>query len=242
MQALKTVYSCTRLLGTEKVGKLKKDADGYYEIVIGAFDAFNSSGAYYDFQYAKQLFDKSSSFMRRITAGQLKAEYGHPKREHWMDDKKWLDRVYTIEEKNICCHIKSIELQGNSPVLIVAKIKPTGPYGPALFSQLENASENVSFSIRCISTDGYIGTRYVKGVDQIVCWDYVTEPGLAQAEKFKTASLESLSETIITRSNVIDLIDYRKTAGISMESSDALVQELLRITAPKTKSPIYMNW
>lgn len=237
----KTVYSCTRLAGTEKKGVLKVDADGYYEIVIGAFDAFNAGGAWYDYNLAKHLFNESESLMRRITAGQLRCEYAHPKREHWMSDKQWLDRVYTVEEKNVCCHIKSIELQGTNPVLVVAKLKPTGPYADALQRALDNPSENVSFSIRCISDDGFIGTKYVKAVRQIITWDYVNEPGISHAEKYKTASLESFNETIITRDNVIDLMEYRKERGISMESSDALIHELMS-GFNSVKGPAFMKW
>ena len=37
-------YSCTSLAGVNKVGNLKKTEDGYYPLVVGALDVFNSAG------------------------------------------------------------------------------------------------------------------------------------------------------------------------------------------------------
>ena len=41
------VYQNTTLVGSTKTGMLKPDANGYYELVLGAFDYHNSSGAFY---------------------------------------------------------------------------------------------------------------------------------------------------------------------------------------------------
>lgn len=236
MSALRAVYSCTRLQGTEKRGVLTPDADGYYEIIVGAVDVYNSAGAFYDFQSAKALFDASASLQRRIEAGQLRGEYGHPKRESGMSMRDYINRIMEIREDNICCHFKEIRLetglvksQGAKPVIaIVAKIKPCGPKGPALQAQLDNPNENVSFSIRSLTDDQYVGNTLVKTLRSIICWDYVNEPGIACAEKYKSPSLESLDEQIVTEATITDLRKYRETHGVSMESGGLGLEELLQ--------------
>ena len=75
-------FSCTSLAGTQKQGIIPKDANGYYDMVIGGLDILNSAGEYYDHAGAKELFQESSSFMRRVKRGALRGEVGHPRREH----------------------------------------------------------------------------------------------------------------------------------------------------------------
>jgi outer membrane protein assembly factor BamD len=58
MQSLNSVrFACTSLVGTNKTGMLRKDADGYYEVVVGALNVFNSAGEYYVYEKARQLFE-----------------------------------------------------------------------------------------------------------------------------------------------------------------------------------------
>ena len=37
-------YGCTSLLGVNKAGELKQDANGYYEMIVGGLDVYNSAG------------------------------------------------------------------------------------------------------------------------------------------------------------------------------------------------------
>jgi hypothetical protein len=236
MSSLRAVYACTRLQGTEKRGVLVPDADVYYEMIVGALDVYNSAGAFYDFQSAKAVFDASGSLQRRIAAGQLRGEYGHPKRLPGQDMQSYINRIMTIDESQICVHFKEIRLEtglvksdtGRPVLAIVAKIKPCGPRGPALKEQLENGSENVSFSIRSLTDDQVVGGVLHKHIRTVICWDYVNEPGIACAEKYKSPSLESLEEVIVTRDNVIDMQSYRKMNGISLESGTVSVEEIMR--------------
>ena len=52
-------YSCTALVGSNKSGVLKPDADGYYTVVLGALNFFNSAGHYYPLEPAEKLFADS---------------------------------------------------------------------------------------------------------------------------------------------------------------------------------------
>ncbi len=94
--AQKVLFSCTTLAGTGKKGKLTKDENGYYTMPIGGLNVFNSIGDFYTYEDAKQLFDSSSTFMRRVKTGALKGEYGHPKPIKGQSYEEFAERVLTI--------------------------------------------------------------------------------------------------------------------------------------------------
>lgn len=196
-------FACTSLAGVNKVGNLKRDKDGYYEVVVGALDVFNSAGQMYPYEPAKKLFEQSSQLMRRVQRGALRGEYGHPKKLPGMTDEQFAYRCLSIYEEMQCCHHKEIVLdfnrvkdeRGKPVIAIISKVCPSGPYGPALEKQLQNPGENVCFSIRSF-TDDYREAGVVKrALKTIVTWDYVNEPGIAAAEKFKSPALEHFDHT-----------------------------------------------
>lgn len=197
----KVVFGCTALMGVNKGGTLKPDSDGYYTIILGALDFTNSYGAIYPFESAKHLFEKASTFQRRVKNGFCRGEYGHPKRQPGQSFEDFLIRIMTIEETRTCMTIEEVWLDsesvvhdGKKVIAIMGKIKPSGPYGTVLKEQLDNPRENVAFSLRSITDDEYVHGRLLKHIVDIAGWDYVTEPGLAVANKYKCPSLESFME------------------------------------------------
>lgn len=175
-------FTSTKLNSSRKEGLLKPDSDGYYELIIGGLNTYNSVGEYYTADGARALFEQSSSFMRRIKNGCLKGESGHPKKLPGMSADDYIRRVLTIEETNVCCHFKEIWLdesfgrqnpqyRNNALVAVKAKIKPSGPRGEALRASLENKNENVCFSIRAFTKDYYQRGQTIRVLDQIVTWD-----------------------------------------------------------------------
>jgi hypothetical protein len=229
-------FTLTRLAGTNKVGELKKNERGYYTMLIGALNMFNSAGMYYRADAAKQFFEASSSFMRRVQRGALRGEYGHPRREANMSMQAYYARLLSIHEDKVCCHFASVWLdydnykddQGRPIVAILAEVCPNGPLGHVLEKQLQNPSENVCFSIRSFTDDrmerGVIN-RYIK---TIVTFDYVNEPGMSIAEKYNSPALEGLEETVFTRGQIeagnADLIE---ASGVGNESVHLNMQELM---------------
>lgn len=194
-------FNCTALVGTNKVGNLKRDADGYYEVVLGALDVYNFSGQFYPAAGAREIFESSSAFVRRVRRAALRCEYGHPKREGGMSMPEYANRLTQIWEHMVCCHIKDVWLEtqkvkdanGRTVIAIMGKIKPAAtPYGLALEKQLENPHENVCFSIRAVTHDVMVRGRYEKNIKEVITWDYVNEPGIAAANKFSFPSLESI--------------------------------------------------
>lgn len=228
-------YSCTALYGTNKTGKLNVDAEGYYDVVLGALNYYNSNGAFYALEPAKALFDSSSILQRRISKGVLRGEYKHPEMVPGMSKKEYLLRVLKIDEVMVSHHIKEVYLdsetmkdKSGAPIVCIrGRIKPSGPYGDALAKALENPSENVYFSIRSL-TDDYMDGRgqITKNLLEIVTWDHVNEGGINIANKYDTPTLEHFQSLRFTEDNVA-LAKNMAMEGYGMESEST--QALARV-------------
>ena len=251
-------YACTALKGTNKQGVLTPDQDGYYDMVLGALDFYNSAGAFYPFAPAKQIFEESSSLMRRIKDGALRGEMGHPKKTPGMGMRDYISRILEIHEENVCCHIKEVRIEQNSvkdkkgrPVIAtLGKIKPSGPKGDALKAALENPNENVCFSIRSLTRDINVGGVVHKHLKTVVTWDYVNEPGIDIAKRWHAPGLEAMDldeEFQIAEQSLIALKEKRDLEGISMESSggvsvDQVMDDLGFNDKPIPTKPISSRW
>lgn len=192
-------YSCTALQGKNKKGVLKPDEDGYYHVILGALDVFNSAGQFYPFDTAKHIFENSSSLMRRLNKGQLRGECGHPKQATGQTMRQFIQRVLEIRETNISHHIKEVTIsndtvkdnKGRPVVAILGKVKPAGPQGEALEKALQNPDEDVAFSIRSLTNDEITRTSWTKHIKTCVTFDWVNEPGIQYATKYNSPGLES---------------------------------------------------
>jgi Peptidase S80 family len=245
-------FSATALVGTGKQGILPKDADGYYTMPVGGLNVYNSMGEYYPYEEAKDLFTGSSSLMRRIKSGCLKGEYGHPKKQPGQSDESFVQRVLTIDEKSTCVHFSDIWLDFNrvkdtsgQPVItIMAKLTPSGPLGPALQKSLDNPKEDVCFSIRAFTEDHYRFGVKNRCLREIVIWDFVTEPGLDGARKYRAPALENYDDQIFTKAQVVSAMG-ECTEGVAMESTRqagrSLVQSLGWDFDPKSM-PRFLKW
>ena len=253
-------FACSALAGQNKVGNLKRDADGYYPMVVGALNVFNSAGQYYVYEQAKELFQESSQLMRRVSKGALRGEYGHPKPLPGMTNDQFANRVMSIYEENTCCHHKEITLdfenvkdeQGKPVIAIISKVCPSGPHGGALERSLQNKNENVFFSIRAF-TDDFRDRGVTKRVlKTIVTWDYVNEPGLAIANKFSAPALESHNEEdgmILTRGEIVRGLKTTNINGRASESSLLTATELFNSmnwdiggVSNNSKKPSFLKW
>lgn len=220
------VFSYVRTGAENK--QIKKDDKGYYFITLGAFNAYNRSGAFYLMDGVRDLVEnKSSSLNRRIRDGYLKGEAGHPNYETGMSKVEFYERNLKIEQTRISHHIRDIVFtdtktpcgmpgKGNI-VLVQAWLKPDGPMGDALKKSLDDPEQNVAFSIRCFTKDEMVNGTVIKQVVQIVTWDWVVEPGMKMANKFDTLNLESLDFTPIS---LRSLREYNNELSISTESAD----------------------
>ena len=223
-------YQCTALMGTNKKGSLKCDADGYYNVVLGALDYYNSSGAFYAYEPAKKLFDQSSTLQRRITKGVLRGECGHPKFQPGQSKKDFMMRVLSIEEQSVSHHISEVTIDettvkdkaGRPVVTIMGRIKPCGPMGDGLAASLENDKENVCFSIRSLTDDIMDARgRHVKNLVEVITWDYVNECGIDIANKYDNPALEEFQSVGFTREHLVLAQNMAASIHGGMESTAA---------------------
>lgn len=222
-------YSCTALNGKNKVGTLKPDGNGYYDVVLGAVNVYNSRGEFYSAEPAVKLMEDGGILQRRWKNGNLRSEYGHPKFLPGMSKKDFLFRIMDTWEQCVCAHIKKVELDdsgsvkdeaGNSVIAFRGRIIPSGPFGDVLRRQLDNPDENVCFSIRSITDDVMEPSgRVVKRLREIYTWDYVNEPGISSAMKWNSPSLESLQEVQFRGEHLILASNMAKELGMGFESS-----------------------
>lgn len=237
MSSLGTVsFSCTALMGTNKAGELKADASGYYQVVLGALNFFNSQGQFYVYEgEAKKLFESSSSFMRRIEGGNLRGEYGHPRMLPGMSMRDFMYRCNDIHEQSISHHIRKVWLDsknvtgpdGRPALAILGEVKPSGPNGPALRESLDNPSENVCFSIRSFTKDQPRNGVIHKELVSIVTWDFVNEPGISVAQKWKSPSLEAYFDVKVNLDQLIQARELAKQIPHAMESNGKMLDELI---------------
>jgi hypothetical protein len=249
MASQSITYGCTALVGTNKVGNLVKNKDGYYEMVLGALAAFNSAGAYYEINEAKTLFENSSELMRRINGGNLRGEVGHPRFQEGMSERAWFNRVNDIYEPNCCCHFSEVVLsydtlkdsQGRPLVAVMGKVKPSGANERFLERQLDNSNENVCFSVRSFTNDVPQGGIMVKYLKKIVTWDNVNEPGISVANKYSVPSLESIRQDEnafnFDLTAIVKIAEAERSDGISMESGQSHGTQLLQMIGYVEKNP-----
>lgn len=262
MQAQQRTVSvgCTMLLGTEKKGILKSDADGYYTVVLGAYGAHNSQGMFYDLESARQFFSPGSALLRMIEKGVLRGEYKHPEypiavagQSSQQRDQEYLQRVRRIDSDRVSHHIRKVYLQdgqvddkGRPIVAVIGEIRPSGPYGKVIKDALDNPHENVYFSVRSLTLDDlYRGVKYTK---EIITWDFVNEGGIYNANKYYSPALESFHEVEVTPMALWSLAEEQKRqTALGLESSAVDYEDLARQLGweklkPSKNTPIYTQW
>lgn len=264
MAAKNISYGCTALLGINKKGILKPDAQGYYEINVGGFNVHNYGGAYYPLGQAQKLFEDSGPLMRRIKAGVLRGELGHPRKES-MGPNDYFKRLNEIHEDKVCCHFASVRLDydnyksksGFPMVAVVARVKPTGPFANALQLSLDNPEEETCFSVRAAVVPAMEGGREVRYVEDIVTWDYVNEGGIAIARKYYSMALENfagaaaadMGDSLIVTPAMLAHATQSAVTHMGLESNE--VQQLRslqtrlgwdRPAQQKFARPSHLNW
>lgn len=246
-----------------KSGILTPDANGYYTIVLGALNTYNSAGEYYTAEGALQLFENSSHLMRRIKNGSLYAELGHPKKQTDMTMEAFYQRIITIDEGNVCGHIAELSLdfsygknnpQFNNPdmIAIIGKVKPAGSKATALQLALENPKQNAAFSIRGLTENKYKNGRVERILTNIITWDHVIEPGISVACKAHTPGLEAIStenllvteltDTIVDRTILTKVLKNNMSTQFATEDSRTLYSDILKGLEGKVKTNKLAAW
>lgn len=233
-------FVSTALLGTNKVGNLKPDSTGYYEVVLGGFETSNMHGHFYSWEdQTKRLFEESSQFMRQIKNGNLFGEYGHPKRQPAENIMDFLRRCIIVDEERQAFHIRKVSInerdvkddKGKAIVAVLGEIKPMGPKGSYLKEILDTPSANCCFSVRAQTDDKDLPNgKESRSVKQIITWDYVGDPGVPTSTKYKSPKLESFYDEFVDY-RVLEKLRQEESSGIiKMESANInrVLDELLR--------------
>jgi hypothetical protein len=245
---------CAMLAGTNKRGILPADADGYYTLVVGSYGTQNSAGMFYDEASGVAMFEPSSSLMRRLKKGVLFMEFKHP--EPFQDlmidgrvvrkplsDAEYLMRIRQIDDNRVCAHIRNLTIvpgtneQGKPVKMVVAEVKPYGPFAQVFKDSLDNPSINTYCSVRSITQDDqYRGIKYTR---EISTWDFVGEGGIFTANKYTSPALENFTaeEAMIIPERQItpDVLwkiqdDNQKRTRLGLESAEHRdVSELIKI-------------
>jgi len=247
-------FTCTALASKNKKGTLKPDEEGYYTVILGGLNVFNSIGEYYTAIGVKQLFDSSSLFIKRVQRSKLRGECGHPKPMPGEKMRDFTNRLFLINERNVSHHIKEVWLEemkdesGRTVIAIMGKVAPSGPQGDALKKQLDNPNENVCFSIRAFTDDEVINGVNHRQLKNIITWDWVNDCGIALAEKYFSPACESmgivsLEEKMILRSDIEAAL--KQPAMVAQESASYSIVELMNTMGwakSSIQKPAYLNW
>ena len=246
-----------------KKGIMTPDSDGYYTVMVGALNTYNSAGEYYTAEGSVQLFQNSSHFARRIKNGALYAELGHPKKTPDMSMEQFYSRVISIEETNICGHFSEITLDlqfgKKNPHLknpdligIVAKVKPAGPKATALQLALENPKQNCAFSIRGLTENKYVNGRTERRLTNIITFDFVTEPGIATSDKtfapglehrvaIESACVNEAFDTIVDKTMLKRVLNSNMSL-VGMESNRELFNDIIKNLDKRPVSNRLSSW
>ena len=237
---------------------MKPDTDGCFNVIVGATNVFNTSGAkYVHNDKVVNIFSPNGEMLKRVKQGVMKAEKGHPMPKPGMSPSDYLKRVYMIDDDNVACDILNLRLSktpvnlGDKNTMVYptyALIKPSGPHGETLYNSLVSDVDNTAFSVRSITVDYYVGTVLHKEFKYIVNYDWVHAPGIpiAKSSMWKAFGLESNTDVSIeiTMEDIEKLSsDLSSMTSIGLESATAIVDDLKSML--KTCSGddcIYKQW
>lgn len=222
------------------------DSNGYYSVVLGGLNCYNSAGEYYVADGVIDMFRNSSSFMRRIKSGSLYSEVGHPRKQPGMTNSTYYSRIIDIDDTNICGHISEVSLDmeygrkypalGNPEmVAIIGKVKPAGPKADTLKLSLENTKQNTAFSVRGLTDNFERNNRVERVLTQIITYDHVIEPGIKAACKAYTPGLETFdmregTDIIVDKALLVETIRHLQSdKRMATESSKSLHLDILTI-------------
>lgn len=258
------LLECTALKGSNKLGVVTPDEDGYYTVPVGAYDIKNSAGYHYDLNSAVKLLEPGSPLQRQIEKGVLYGELGHPKPQEFMgSDGKFnrdafFQRLYKVEEDRCAVHFGEVWIDrnfrdhsGRTVCAVMAKVKPQGPLSQMVEQALQNPKSNCYFSVRSITMDDQL--RRVKYSKAIITWDFVIEGGIEIANKYDSPALESfdaipLTPDVLWRAidSAAELMKEDVACAASMESAhasfEALATELNWTAETKKETPSYYSW
>lgn len=237
---------------------IKKNERGEYCVVVGAVNHFSKAGEFYTAQDVREkFFQANSMLMQRCKNGDVKIESEHPVFEANMDKRAWFERLYSYDKLRVAgiiteLWLEELPIKENGTdlniILIWAAIKPLEdrPLGKTLKLDLDNPDINTAFSIRSIIIKELVNFTTVCKIEDIICFDWVSSPGIGKANTFYTAGMESSKDYSVHLANLNNLEETNtvkkiitNTPGLESSSlSSALADNINSIVSTKK----LLNW
>ena len=172
------------------------NANGIYQnMPVMVLGKTSRNGKNYDVDsmvYA--ITSKNSVFYKKLKAGQLQGEYGHP----FVTEEKDLARIALVDPTKVSHIIHRVYCGPTTEkghTIVYADIQPFGPYGQYLDASFKDPHINTAFSLRSLvaqtgtASDGSINQK----VTALITIDAVDAPGYAEASKVYVDGLEGLT-------------------------------------------------
>lgn len=221
-----------------KTKTLQKDDQGYYKVILGAVNTYNSAGEYYGDHYVEDLFSPNTYIGHMLAKGALMGEVNHPQFVPGMSNFDFFMRNNRIDQLNASHLIKNIEIvdsgkmEGGRPKkFIVGWVKPleSTKGGKILKELLDTPEANVCFSIRCVIDPS--SSKNDMKIKTVITFDWVDLPGIAEANKFDTLAnikqerfVNNIVNTLWEKTSISQqelhnqMLTYKKASGESDES------------------------
>ncbi len=187
------ISSALLLEGNQK--SLKPDKNGiYHDIVLMVLGKVSRNNKDYEVEsMVDAMTNNYSPFVRRLKAGQLIGEWGHP----MVYEDKDIPRVMLIDqarESHTIIRVWTGQPTEQGHVVVYGDVLPSGPFGAYLKDRLENPLKNAAFSLRSlVAKIGQVGNVIKQRVNALVTIDAVDCPGYAEASKVYVPGLEGLT-------------------------------------------------
>jgi len=178
-----------------KLGRIRPNTDGYYEMPLAVLGTVTDNRTYYEVEdFVEQLTTPTSYINKCLTTGSLYGEYTHPQ-VYMLPQEQQLPRLMDVDMKYASHHIKQIrtgEKLETGGRILYGLIKPHGPYGETLKSNLDDPCMNTSFSLRSIAHSRQEGQITRRKIKYLVTFDYVGIGGYNEASKRYAPAVESI--------------------------------------------------
>lgn len=227
------------------------DSDGVFTgvplMVMGEMVTQNNT-KYEDTSVLNSMTNPNYTFHKRLTAGDLFGEHGHP-RIYDLKKEDGVQRILTLDPDKKCIYYKKIynkQISDLNANLVFGDIKPCGPYGKYAEEMLIDPNMNFSTSLRALSSNKYNPATKVseRTIVNLITFDCcVPGGGFREASKrYANISSENLCELISPES----LLNLQKDSSVAFESllTNTEINDILKLSQVSIKGKIsgyYLN-
>ena len=188
-----------------KQGKLPRDKDGNYEVLVGAYNEMTTSGEIYNFtDRVKALFTRST-MITKLNRNQLFGEREHPSLDDYISKTRtesqavamWINRLRRIDSKNLShqtfgVRFAPLDKKVNGRTVFGVYLW-VNPLDEKLKSLLDNPQANTAFSVRSFVDRKYSQGQIFCETKDIITHDWIMHGGIPIATKHSHPGLQNES-------------------------------------------------